>query len=586
MFQWLYDVLWLLAPIWIRRYLDKRSGSAPAYRAHRGERFGKPYPNPVTGAVWIHAVSVGETRAAQPLIRELRQRFPDAPLLMTQMTPTGRETAQVLFPDAQCRYLPYDKKTWVRQFLREHRPMFGILMETEIWPNLMKECRRTGVPLFLANARLSEKSLNGYLKVRSLIRPAAASLTGCLAQTEADAARLAKLGAASVQVCGNTKYDLMPSEQMKTLAGQFEKRIGDRQVAVCGSTRVYRGEDEAEKLLAAWQQYRGDALLVVVPRHPEHFQTVFETVKRFGFKVQRRSDGLPVEPDTQVWIGDSMGELYAYYLCADVAFVGGSLVDSGCQNIIEPLSCGVPTIFGFSTYNFSEACRHALASGAAVQVESADAWREAVEKTYRPRRAECRCRRARTALSHNIAERARESPRRYGKRYADIGDDSDTIRIRVFRLEYRMSIYAVAHIVHLYCAIAFVGGVFFEVLVLSVLHTGRVSCEARREVEKAMSYRAVRVMPFVVGLLFASGIVMAANRYLSILGEPFATSFGTMLTLKILLAFSVLAHFAIAVVKMARSTLTVGWSKYIHTVVFTHMLLIVFLAKAMFYISW
>ncbi|HID8649929.1 TPA: lipid IV(A) 3-deoxy-D-manno-octulosonic acid transferase [Neisseria meningitidis] len=381
MFQWLYDVLWLLAPIWIRRYLDKRSGSAPAYRAHRDERFGKPYPNPITGAVWIHAVSVGETRAAQSLIRELRRRFPDAPLLMTQMTPTGRETAQVLFPDAQCRYLPYDKKTWVRQFLREHRPMFGILMETEIWPNLMRECRRAGVPLFLANARLSEKSLNGYLKVRRLIRPAAASLTGCLAQTEADAARLAKLGAASVQVCGNTKYDIIPSEQMKTLAGQFEKRIGGRPVAVCGSTRVYRGEDEAEKLLAAWQQYRGDALLVVVPRHPEHFQTVFETAKRFGFKVQRRSDGLPVEPDTQVWIGDSMGELYAYYLCADVAFVGGSLVDSGCQNIIEPLSCGVPTIFGFSTYNFSEACRHALASGAAVQVESADAWREAVEKT-------------------------------------------------------------------------------------------------------------------------------------------------------------------------------------------------------------
>ncbi|MCI4076901.1 3-deoxy-D-manno-octulosonic acid transferase, partial [Klebsiella pneumoniae] len=150
MFQWLYDALWLLAPIWIRRYLDKLSGSAPAYREHRDERFGKPYPNPVTGAVWIHAVSVGETRAAQPLIRELRQRFPDAPLLMTQMTPTGRETAQVLFPDAQCRYLPYDKKTWVRQFLREHRPMFGVLMETEIWPNLMKECRRAGVPLFLA----------------------------------------------------------------------------------------------------------------------------------------------------------------------------------------------------------------------------------------------------------------------------------------------------------------------------------------------------------------------------------------------------------------------------------------------------
>lgn len=149
-----------------------------------------------------------------------------------------------------------------------------------------------------------------------------------------------------------------------------------------------------------------------------------------------------------------------------------------------------------------------------------------------------------------------------------------------------MSVYAVAHIVHVYCAIAFVGGVFFEMLVLSVLHTGRVSREARREVEKAMSYRAVRVMPFVVALLFASGIVMVLNRYMPLLSQPFATSFGTMLALKILLAASVLVHFAIAVVKMAKSTLTVGWSKYIHAVVFSHMLLIVFLAKAMFYFTW
>lgn len=149
-----------------------------------------------------------------------------------------------------------------------------------------------------------------------------------------------------------------------------------------------------------------------------------------------------------------------------------------------------------------------------------------------------------------------------------------------------MSVYAAAHIIHVYCAIAFVGGVFFEMLVLSVLHTGRVSREARREVEKAMSYRAVRVMPFVVALLFASGIVMVLNRYMPLLSQPFATSFGTMLALKILLAASVLVHFAIAVVKMAKSTLTVGWSKYIHAVVFSHMLLIVFLAKAMFYFTW
>ncbi|WP_118778492.1 lipid IV(A) 3-deoxy-D-manno-octulosonic acid transferase [Neisseria lactamica] len=379
MWQWLYDVLWRFAPPLIRRYLRRRAEKTPAYAEHWGERFGAPYTGPVTGAVWIHAVSVGETCAALPLAKELGRRFPDAPLLITQMTPTGRKTAQDLFPDAQCRYLPYDKKTWVRQFLREHRPVFGVLMETEIWPNLMTECRKSGVPLFLANARLSEKSAAGYQKIRNLIGPALGGLDGCLAQTPGDADRLADLGAASVQVCGNTKYDLMPSERMKTLAGQFKERIGGRPVAVCGSTRVYRGEDEAEKLLAAWREYRGNALLVIVPRHPEHFQTAFETAERFGFKVQRRSDGLPVKPDTQVWIGDSMGELYAYYLCADAAFVGGSLVDSGCQNIIEPLSCGVPTIFGFSTYNFEQACARAAEAGAAIQVKSADGWRKAVE---------------------------------------------------------------------------------------------------------------------------------------------------------------------------------------------------------------
>ena len=149
-----------------------------------------------------------------------------------------------------------------------------------------------------------------------------------------------------------------------------------------------------------------------------------------------------------------------------------------------------------------------------------------------------------------------------------------------------MSLYAIAHIIHLYCAIAFVGGVFFEMLVLSVMHTGRVSRESRREVERAMSYRAVRVMPPVVITLFISGIVMVFNRYLPFLSQPFATSLGTLLTLKILLAVSVLVHFAIAVVKMARRTLTVGWSKYIHAVVFSHMLFIVFFAKAMFYLSW
>ncbi|ASK27121.1 lipid IV(A) 3-deoxy-D-manno-octulosonic acid transferase [Neisseria chenwenguii] len=375
----LYTLLWHIAPPLIRRYLKKRAKKSPAYLENWNERFGEPYPNPVQNPIWVHAVSVGETRAAVPLAAELRRRFPDAPLLLTQMTPTGRETAQKLFPDAQCRYLPYDRPEWVAQFLRDHRPRFGVLMETEIWPNLMAGCAEAGVPLFLANARLSEKSQHGYLKIRRLVEPVMQTLSGCFAQTAADAERLHLIGASNVHVCGNTKYDIAPPDSMHRLAAEFKQRIGNRPVAVCASTRFYKGADEAQMLMRAWRNYRGDALLIVVPRHPERFQTAFNTAAELGFSVQKRSDNAPVSPQTQVWIGDSMGELAAYYLAADIAFVGGSLVDAGGQNIIEPIACGVPTLFGTSTYNFAAACAAALQSGAARQVGSAEEWRQAVE---------------------------------------------------------------------------------------------------------------------------------------------------------------------------------------------------------------
>ncbi|MCS4533964.1 lipid IV(A) 3-deoxy-D-manno-octulosonic acid transferase [Neisseria montereyensis] len=372
--RWFYTQLWHIAPFFIRRYLRKRGEKAPAYLEHWPERFGGVFPNPVQQPIWVHAVSVGETRAAQPLIRELRYHFPDAPLLMTQMTPTGRATAEMLYPDAQCRYLPYDKPEWIRQFLNEHRPRFGVLMETEIWPNLMHGCAEAGVPLFLANARLSEKSQNGYLKVRKLVEPAMQTLCGCYAQTAADAERLHLIGASNVHVCGNSKYDITPTETMHERAAQFKERIGSRPVVVCGSTRDYKGVNEAQLLLKAWQTYQGDALLVIVPRHPESFQTAYDAAAALGFKVQKRSDDAPVAAETQVWIGDSMGELTAYYLAADVAFVGGSLVDAGCQNVIEPVACGVPTLFGPSTYNFADACKGAVEAGAAKQIFSAQEW--------------------------------------------------------------------------------------------------------------------------------------------------------------------------------------------------------------------
>lgn len=377
----LYRLLTRLLGRPLARYLlGKRSRRSPAYLLHQGERFGEPLPQPVQQAIWVHAVSVGETRAAMPLVQALRRRFPDAPLLLTQMTPTGRAAAESLFPDAQCRYLPYDHPEWTAAFLTQHRPRFGIIMETEIWPNLLAACRTSDVPIFLANARLSAKSAAGYVRWRPLFAPAVRTFRRVLAQTEADAERLRTIGAANVLVCGNTKYDIAPPQAMHELAVQFKQRIGNRPVIVCGSTRQHRNEDEALLLLQQWRQYRGNALLVIVPRHPERFDAVAAAAAEMGFAVQRRSDNQPVAADTQVWIGDSMGELFAYYLAADIAFVGGSLVDTGCQNIIEPIACGKPALFGYSTYNFAAACTGALTAGAAFQVDSPAAWYAAVQR--------------------------------------------------------------------------------------------------------------------------------------------------------------------------------------------------------------
>ncbi len=397
-----YSWLWLIAPFFIRRYLRRRAQKSPAYLEHWGERFGEPMAAPVKNVLWIHAVSVGETRAAQPLIKALRVHFPDVPLLLTQMTPTGRATAQALFPDVQCRYLPYDKPEYVSQFLSEHQPILGILMETEIWPNLIHGCAKHKIPLFLCNARLSEKSLQGYLKVRSLVATALQTLDGCYAQTAADAERLHFIGASNVNVCGNTKYDITPPKAMREQATVFKERISGRLVVVCASTRVYKEDDEAALLLQAWKNYRGDALLVIVPRHPEQFQKAYDTAMAFGFKTQKRSDNEPVQADTQVWIGDSMGELFAYYLSADMAFVGGSLVDAGCQNIIEPIACHLPTLFGPSTYNFAEACDGAMKVGAAKQVASADAWlREVKTCLDNPPRRDAYIENATAFISHH-----------------------------------------------------------------------------------------------------------------------------------------------------------------------------------------
>ena len=368
-----YNVLWRIAPPIIRFYLRRRARKNPAYLLHQDERFGVPQKNVVQGVLWLHAVSVGETRAAVPIIRILQQRFPDLPLLITQMTPTGRETAQNVFPNAQCRYLPYDRPDFVAQFLDEHRPLIGIFMETEIWINLLAACDKRHIPIILANARLSAKSAAGYQRFHKLFQAAFNSFSAVLAQSEQDAQRFKNLGLSKVYVCGNSKYDISPDEKSSAIADDFRRKIGGRKIFVCASTREKDGIDEADLLLQAWRKY-GDKniLLVIIPRHPERFQAAFDIAQKYGFCVKKRSNNEKISAYDEVWIGDSMGELSAYYCIADVAFVGGSLVDTGCQNIIEPIACNVPVLFGFSTYNFQQACADALQAKVAIQVQNAD----------------------------------------------------------------------------------------------------------------------------------------------------------------------------------------------------------------------
>ncbi|MBV8679856.1 MAG: 3-deoxy-D-manno-octulosonic acid transferase, partial [Aquitalea sp.] len=324
----------------------------------------------------------------------------DAPLLLTQMTPTGRETARQLYPDAEVRYLPYDYPGAVRDFLARWQPRFGVLMETELWPNLLHAARKQGVPVFLANARLSEKSLRGYRRIQGLIGPALRDLTAIAAQSRQDAERLQQLGAVKPQVCGNTKYDFTPPAAMAQLAAQFRQRIGQRPVFICASTR----DGEEALILQAWQQAAvGNALLLLVPRHPERFDSVAALAQDMGFAVQRRSQQQDIAPNTSIWLGDSMGELFAYYGCAEVAFVGGSLLPLGGQNLIEPASLGLPVLFGPSMFNFAEASQLALQAGAAQQLADADAL---VAQALSLLHDQARCQQMRTAaLTFTAAHR-------------------------------------------------------------------------------------------------------------------------------------------------------------------------------------
>lgn len=362
-------LLYLLLPqaLW---HLAWRALRQPAYLRRIPERFGYYRLRPDRPIIWIHAVSVGETRAAEPLVRALQREYPAHRILFTHMTPTGWETGAGLFGDSVCRcYLPYDFPHAVARFLDRFRPTMGLLMETEIWPNLIAACRERDIPLYLVNARLSEKSYARYRRFPELARASLQALTAVVAQTTDDAQRLTALGAQNTTITGNLKFDIAPPAQLLALGRAWRERYGSRPVFLAASTR----DGEEALLLARFGALDVPGmLLVIVPRHPQRFDEVGKLIERSGLRYQRRSADAAIDAQTQVMLGDSMGEMFAYYAACDVAFVGGSLLPFGGQNLIEPCAVGKPVLFGPHTYNFSEAAERAIAAGAALRVASVD----------------------------------------------------------------------------------------------------------------------------------------------------------------------------------------------------------------------
>ena len=372
-----YTLLWILAlPLVLLRLLW-RARRQPAYLRHVGERFGRYRVRAPLAVIWVHAVSVGETRAAEPLVRALLARWPEHSVLLTHMTPTGRDTARALFTDEPRvlrAYLPYDVGCFAHAFLRHFRPMFGVIMETELWPNLLAACRRRRIPVMLANARLSERSARRYARLPALTALTMKALAAIGAQTAADAARLGQLGARRVTVTGHIKFDITPPPEMLALGQTLRARIGERPVVLAASTR----EGEEAVLVDAFVRHApGDALLLLVPRHPQRFDAVAAELAARKLATQRRSADETIAAHTRVLLGDSMGEMFAYYAAADVALIGGSWLPFGGQNLIEACAVGTPVVVGPHTFNFQAVAQDAVRAGAALRAEDADAGMQA-----------------------------------------------------------------------------------------------------------------------------------------------------------------------------------------------------------------
>ncbi|HVF63248.1 MAG TPA: lipid IV(A) 3-deoxy-D-manno-octulosonic acid transferase [Casimicrobiaceae bacterium] len=376
----LYTLLWYAASPLIPIRLWYRGRREPLYRVAIGERFGvyrTRLEHRHAGTIWIHAVSLGETRAVAPLIERIVRERPDVGIVLTAMTASGREAGRALYGDRVMQaWLPYDLPFAIDAFLDRYKPSIGLLMETELWPNLVAACARRGVPLHLVNARMSARSAAGYAKFGAVTRSMLASLAGVIAQTDDDARRLRDLGAEDVAVVGNLKFDVAVPEDMRARGAALRERLGrDRQVWLAASTR--EGE-EVLLLDTIARAPRSSALLLLVPRHPQRFDDVERLLRQRGLEHVRKSSGEPVGASTQVVLGDTMGEMFAYCAAADLAFVGGSLVPLGGQNLIEPIAVGVPALVGPHTFNFADATERAIDAGAAMRIADAESLLAAV----------------------------------------------------------------------------------------------------------------------------------------------------------------------------------------------------------------
>lgn len=384
--RYCYTVLfYLLMPLVLLR-LAYRGLRAPAYRSRIAERFGFS-PTKPDACIWVHAVSVGETIAAVPFIRALQAQLPQTAIVVTTMTPTGSERVKAMLGDSVWHvYAPYDLPGSIARFLRCFKPSLMVIMETELWPNTIAACRKNGIPVVLANARLSEKSARGYARLSALTQPMLQDLSKVVAQSQADAQRFIQLGLSNhqVTVSGSIKFDIDIADATRQQAAQLKNQWtqqGARPIWLAAST--HQGEDEivlrAYKKLLEQDKYK-NLLLVLVPRHPERFDRVARLAVSNGFNTERKSASASPADQTQVFIGDTMGELMLMFGCADMVFVGGSLVNKGGHNMLEPAAWGLPMVTGDSDFNFLAISEKLQASGALVKASNSTALAQQIDQ--------------------------------------------------------------------------------------------------------------------------------------------------------------------------------------------------------------